>query len=160
MGRHGCMIKGGFMFPIIQTQPLKNLMMVFWYSPLQRVKIHQRLRFQIRRWLILWETIFLRQWNEKIVRCMTTLILAMGRIMKWMITLNICLMPLNKILEINYAYGFLTQPMEKEMFWRVTILFIYQRMDERGGLSRTTQRWTERKNILQSKWGRIFWWVI
>ena len=40
---------------------------------------------------------------KKMVRCMITLILAVGRSMKWMMTLNLCLMPLNKILEINYT---------------------------------------------------------
>ena len=69
-----------------------------------------------------------------------TLILAVGKSMKWMITLNICMIPLKKILEINYTYGSLEKPLAKEIFCGVTILFISQRMDERGGLSRTTQR--------------------
>ena len=67
---------------------------------------------------------------------MMNLILAVRRSMKWMITLNLCLMPLKKILEINYTYGSLTQPMAKDILCRVTIIFISQIMDERGGLFR------------------------
>ena len=74
------------------------------------------------------------------VICIMNLILAVGRSMKWTMTLNICLINLKKILEINYIYGSLTQPMEKDILWRVTILFIYHRMDERGGLFREKRR--------------------
>ena len=74
------------------------------------------------------------------VICIMNLILAVGRSMKWTMTLNICLINLKKILEINYIYGSLTQPMEKDILWRVTIIFIYQRIDERGGLFRGKQR--------------------
>ena len=35
-----------------------------------------------------------------------TLILAVGRNKKLMITLNICMVPLKKILEIKYTFGF------------------------------------------------------
>ena len=60
------------------------------------------------------------------------LILDVGRIMKWMIALNLCLIPLNKILQINYTYGSLTQQMAKEILWRVKFyLFIREWM--RGG---------------------------
>ena len=76
---------------------------------------------------------------KKMVTCMMTMILAMWRSMAWMMTINLCLMPLKKILEINYTYGSLTQPMTKEILWRVNIFFIYQRMDERGGLFR--EKW-------------------
>ena len=74
------------------------------------------------------------------VRCMMTLILAVWGIMKWMITLNLCMIPLNEILEINYTYVSLTQPMAKEILLRVTIIFISQIMDERGGLFRAKRR--------------------
>ena len=70
------------------------------------------------------------------LRYVMTLILAVGRNMKWMMTLNLYLMPLKKILEINYKYGSLKQPMAKNILWRVTIFFISQRMGERGGLFR------------------------
>ena len=60
--------------------------------------------------------------------------------MNWMITLNLCMMPLGRIIHINYTYGYLTQTTEKEILWRVTILFIVQIMDERGGLFRVKQR--------------------
>ena len=43
-------------------------------------------------------------------------------------------MPLNKILEINYTYGSLTQPMAKEILRRVK-KFISQIMDDRGDYS-------------------------
>ena len=32
-----------------------------------------------------------------------------------MMTLNLCLVPLNKIIEINYTYGSLKQPTEKNI---------------------------------------------
>ena len=51
-----------------------------------------------------------------------------------MTTLNICLMPLKKILDINYKYGSMKQPMAKHILCRVTILFIYQKMGDRGGV--------------------------
>ena len=60
---------------------------------------------------------------------MMTLIIAVGKSMKWMMTLILCLMTLNKILGINYTYESLTQPMAKEILWRVTIYFISQRID-------------------------------
>ena len=43
---------------------------------------------------------------------------------------------------------------------RVTILFISKRMGEIGGLKRAKVRCPEGKNVLQSKLGRIFWWVM
>ena len=100
---------------------LMTIMLLFWYSPLQRVQIHWRLRFHSMRWSIIWEMIFWMQWNEKMVRCMMNLILDVGRGMKWMMTINLCLMPLKKILEINYKYGSLTQSTTNEILWRVTI---------------------------------------
>ena len=63
-----------------------------------------------------------------------TLILAVERNMKFVMTLNICLTTLKKILEINYTYGSLKQPMEKNILWRVKIIYISRRMGERGGL--------------------------
>ena len=63
-----------------------------------------------------------------------TMIPATGRNMQLMMTLNICLMPLNEIIEINYTYGFMKQPTDKNISWRVTIIFIYQRMVDRYGL--------------------------
>ena len=68
------------------------------------------------------------------VRYVMTMILAVGRKMKWVMTLNICMMPLNKILEINYTHGSLKQPTEKNILWRVTIFFIIQRICDRYGL--------------------------
>ena len=134
-------------FPVIisLSMLLVTIILLFWYSPLQRVQIHWRLRFQIRRWLIIWEMICWRQWNEKMVRCMMTLIIAVGGSMKQMMTLILCLIPLNKILEVNHIYGYLAQPMTKEILWRVTIFFISHRMDGRGGLFRAKGRWLEGK---------------
>ena len=60
--------------------------------------------------------------------------------MKCMMTLNVYLMPLNKILEIKYTYGSLKQQITKNILWRVTIFFISQRMVERGGLFRAKRR--------------------
>ena len=90
--------------------------------------------------MVLWDMIFWRKWNKKMVRFMMTLILAVGKSTKWMMILNLCLMTLNKILDINYTYGSMTQTMAKEIFWRLTIIFISQRMDERGGLFRAKRR--------------------
>ena len=47
------------------------------------------------------------------VRYVMTLILAVGRNMKLVITLNLCLISFNKVLEINYTYGYLKQKTEK-----------------------------------------------
>ena len=51
-----------------------------------------------------------------------------------MMILNFCMMPLKKILAINYIFGFLEQPMAKNTLWRVTIFFVYHRMGDIGGL--------------------------
>ena len=133
-----------------------TIMLLFWYNPLQRVQINQRMILYMKRWLILWEMIFWRQCNEKMVRYMMTLIIAMGTNTKWTMTLNICLMILGKIIEINYTYVSLKHPMARNILWRVTILFIYQRISDRGGLSRSKGIWPEGKNILQRKLGHIF----
>ena len=42
-----------------------------------------------------------------------TLIIAVGRNTKWMITLTLCLMPLNKILDINIHMDILTNEWRK-----------------------------------------------
>ena len=64
---------------------------------------------------------------------------------------------LKKILEINYKYGSLKQPMVKDILCRVTILFISHILSDRGGLFRAKGRLSEVKNTLQRKLGRIFW---
>ena len=51
----------------------------------------------------------------KMVRSMMTMILAVGRNIKWTMTLNLCLMPLNKTSEIKYTYGYLNQPMAQNI---------------------------------------------
>ena len=72
----------------------------------------------------------------KKVRYVMTLIIYVCRNMKLMITIILCMTPLHKILEINYTYGYLKQQMEKNILWRVTIIFISQIIGERGGLLR------------------------
>ena len=52
-----------------------------------------------------------------------------------MITINLFLMPLNKIVDIKYTYGSLNQLREKYLFEGKHI-FIPQRMVERGGVFR------------------------
>ena len=48
-----------------------------------------------------------------------------GRNIKLTMILNLYMMPLNKILEINYTYGSLKQPTTTNILWRVTVyLFI------------------------------------
>ena len=69
-----------------------------------------------------------------------TMILDEGRNMKWMMTLNLCLIALKEMLEINHTYGSLRQPMLKNILWRVTILFIYHIMGERGRLFKAKGR--------------------
>ena len=68
-----------------------------------------------------------------------------------MMTLNICMVPLKKIIEINYKCGSLKQPMAKNILCRVTIFFICQKMGERGGVFRAKEILPEGGNILQSK---------
>ena len=45
-----------------------------------------------------------------------------------------------KIVEIKYTYASLNQPTAKNILWRVTIILIYKRMGERGGLFRAKGR--------------------
>ena len=52
------------------------------------------------------------KWNEKMVKYVMTLILAVGRNITLIMTLNIFLMTLKKILEINYTCGSLKKPTE------------------------------------------------
>ena len=73
------------------------------------------------------------KWNEKMVRYVMTMILDVGRNMKLMMQINLCMIPLKKKLEISYTYGYLKQT-PKRTSWRVTIFFIYQRMGDRYGL--------------------------
>ena len=49
----------------------------------------------------------------KMVGYLMTLIIAVGRNIKLMMTINLYLMPLKKILDINYTYGSLKQPTKK-----------------------------------------------
>ena len=65
----------------------------------------------------------------KMVRYVITLIIYLCRKMKWMITLNLCMITLNKILEINYKYGSLKQPMEKYILWRANNNFYFSKND-------------------------------
>ena len=52
-----------------------------------------------------------------------------------MMKLNLCLMPLKKILYMDYKYVSMTKPMAKEILWRVTIfLFLREWMREGGYL--------------------------
>ena len=74
------------------------------------------------------------------VRYVMTLTLAVGSDIKWMMNLNLCMIPLRKILEINYTDGSLKQPMAKKILWGVTILFIYHIKGEREGLFRAKER--------------------
>ena len=67
------------------------------------------------------------------VRYVMTLILAVGRNMKLIMKLNICLMPLKKIQEINYTYGYLDKPTKKNLVEGNNI-FISQRVGDRYGL--------------------------
>ena len=49
------------------------------------------------------------------VRYVVTLILAMGRNMKFITTLTLFLIALKKILDIIYIYGYLNQPMAQNI---------------------------------------------
>ena len=68
-----------------------------------------------------------------------------------MMKLNLCMMLLKKILDINYTYGYLKQPMAKNIWWGVPILFISQIMGERGVLFITKGILPEGNNIFQRK---------
>ena len=80
-----------------------------------------------------------------------TLILDVGRNTNLMMALNLCLMPLEKIIEINYTYGSPKQSTKKNILWRVTVLFISQRMGDRDELFTAKGRLPEGKNTLQRK---------
>ena len=87
-------------------------------------------------WLILWWMIFWRKWNDKLAKSVMNLIITVGINMKCMMTIYLCLIYLNKIVEIKYTYGFLNQPMAQNKLCRVTILFICHRMGGRNRLFR------------------------
>ena len=84
------------------------------------------------------------------------MILAVGRNMKLITTLNLCLIPLKKILEINYTHGSMKQPTKKYPV-EGNNMFFNQRMSDRDGLFIEKGRLPEGKNTLQRKLGRIFW---
>ena len=65
-----------------------------------------------------------------------TLIISVGGNIKWMMTLTLFLVPLNKILKLKYIYGSMNQPMAQNISLRVTTMFIYHIMSDRGGLFR------------------------
>ena len=64
--------------------------------------------------------------------------------MKWTMEHTLCIMSLNKIIEIKYRYGILNQPMGNKILWRVTILFIYKM-----GVIHIKRNMTRRKNSSQ-----------
>ena len=72
----------------------------------------------------------------KMLIYVVTLIISVGGNMKWMMTLTLFLMPLNKILKIKYIYVSMNQPMAQNILLRVTTMFIYHIMSDRGGLFR------------------------
>ena len=75
--------------------------------------------------------------------------------MKWILTLTICLMLL-KIIR-NRIYIWISEPTNgKKVIWRVTILFISQRMDKIGGLFRAKLRGPEIIKSFQKKLGQLF----
>ena len=64
-----------------------------------------------------------------------TLIIAAGRNVKLMITLNLFLIALKKILEINGTYGYLKQPTAKYISWKVTLFLFIREWVRDGGYS-------------------------
>ena len=73
------------------------------------------------------------KWNKKMVRYVMTLIIAVGRNLKLIMALNLCMMPLNKIIDINCTHGSLKKSTEKNILWRVTIfLFLREWVIEMG----------------------------
>ena len=65
-------------------------------------------------WLIIWEMILWRKWNEKMIRCVINLILDVGSNIKWVMTLNLYMILLKIILEKNYTYFYLKQTMSNK----------------------------------------------
>ena len=78
---------------------------------------------------------------------MMTMILAVGGIMKWIMKLNLCIMPLRKIIDIKYTYGSLTKPILKEKLWRVTIFLFLKECMRKGGYLETNEDDQKGKNI-------------
>ena len=103
-----CMIS--FLVIIYFSMLLRTIMLLFWDIQLQRVQIHQRLILHIMMWLIIWDMICWRKFNKKMILYVITLIIDVGRNMKWIMKLNIYMMLWNKILDRNYTYGSLKQP--------------------------------------------------
>ena len=56
------------------------------------------------------------------VRSVMNLIIVLGSNIKWIMTINLYLMTLEKSVEIKYKYGSLKQPIDKKILWRVTML--------------------------------------
>ena len=78
---------------------------------------------------------------------MITLILAVERSMKLMMTLNLCLINLKKILDINYTYGSLAQLIAKDILWRVIIILFPIEWVIEGGYSRQNEDDQKGKNL-------------
>ena len=72
---------------------------------------------------------------KKMVRYVMNQIIDMGSNIKLIMTLNLFMIPLNKILETNYTYGSPKQQIAKNILCRITILFISQIMGEGGWYS-------------------------
>ena len=98
---------------------LNTIMLLVCYTPIQIFQINQRLIFQMMMWFILWYMILWRQWNERNVRYAMNMILYVESNLKWVMTLNLYMITLNKILEINYTYVSLEKPMSKYILVRV-----------------------------------------
>ena len=73
------------------------------------------------------------------VRCMMTLILSVGRIMKCMTEIILCLIPLNKILDKLYIWLSDTTNVKRDLV-EVNNIFLSHIMDVRGGLFRAKEK--------------------
>ena len=106
-----------FIVIIYLSMLLMKIFLLFWYIPLHIVQIRRRLILHMMMWLIIWEMIFWRKWNEKMIRCVITLILDVGSNIKWVMTLNLYMILLKIILEKNYTYFYLKQTMSNKKCW-------------------------------------------
>ena len=106
-----------FIVIIYLSMLLMKIFLLFWYIPLHRVQIRRSLLLHMMMWLIIWEMICWRKWNEKMIIYLMTLILDVGSNMKWMMTLNLYMILLKIILEKNYTCVYLKQTMSNKKCW-------------------------------------------
>ena len=64
------------------------------------------------------------------IKSVMNMILSVGSNIKWMMKITLCLIPLNKIVDIKYTYEYLDQSMVQKDHMGGNHIFIYHRIAE------------------------------